>query len=268
MNTGGPMASVLYLPHGGGPLPLLGDPGHAQLVAFLARAPALLSPPSAIVVVSAHWEEALPTVTAGAAPGLLYDYSGFPAQAYEIAYPAPGSPALAGRVRDLLAAGGLQSRLDPQRGFDHGMFVPLKIMYPRADVPCVQLSLVRGLDPELHIRIGRALAGLRDERVLVVGSGLSFHNMREFFVHGDRREDAANDAFQDWLDATCAGPGLAEPERTARLVHWSQAPSARYCHPREEHLLPLHVCYGAGAGPAQKVFDGLVIGKRACAFAW
>jgi len=259
---------VLYIPHGGGPLPLLGDPGHADLVEFLARVPARLAPPAAILVVSAHWEEPLPTVTAAAAPPLIYDYYGFPPESYQIRYPAPGEPALATRVRDLLVRAGIDARLDPQRGFDHGLYVPLKIMYPAAEIPCVQLSLVRGLDPGLHLRIGRSLASLGDDGVLVLGSGFSFHNMRAFLASGQTRADPDNDAFQDWLIAACTNDGLSEHEREARLANWAQAPGARYCHPREEHLLPLHVCYGAAGHAGQVAFDGHVLGKRACAIAW
>lgn len=262
------MSPVLFLPHGGGPLPLLGEPHHAALAGFLGSIGAELGRPSAILVISAHWEARVPVLTAGAQPALIYDYSGFPEESYSITYPAPGAPQLADDIRQLLVDGGIAAELDAARGFDHGLFVPLKLMYPAADIPCVQLSLVRGLDPALHIRIGRALAALRNRDVLVIGSGFSFHNLRAFFTSRPGTPDPDNDAFQDWLVATCTAPDLDEDERTRRLVDWESAPHARYCHPREEHLLPLHVCYGLAGGPARVVFDDKVLGKRAVGLLW
>lgn len=261
-------ASVLFLPHGGGPLPLLGHEGHAQLVRFLRDIPAGLGKPSAILVISAHWEARVATITGGAHPPLIYDYSGFPEASYSIEYPVPGDPVLAGRVHRLLQDAGIDAETDAERGFDHGVFVPLKLMYPEAAIPCVQVSLVRGLDPGLHIRMGRALAGLREENVLVIGSGFSFHNMRAFFGSRPGVPDPQNDAFQDWLVETCTGPGLSAQKREQRLIDWDGAPHARYCHPREEHLLPLHVCYGLAGGPARVVFDDEVLGKRAVGLLW
>lgn len=261
-------APVLFLPHGGGPLPLLGDPHHAVLAGFLGTIGSELGRPSAILVISAHWETRVPTLTGGAHPPLIYDYSGFPAEAYSITYPAPGAPALAGDIRQLLHDGGIEAEVDAARGFDHGLFVPLGLMYPDADIPCVQLSLVHGLDPALHVRLGRALAGLRTRNVLVIGSGFSFHNLRAFFAGRPGTPDPDNDAFQDWLVGTCTAPDLDEDERLRRLVDWERAPHARYCHPRAEHLLPLHVCYGLAGGPARVVFDDAVLGKRAVGLQW
>lgn len=261
---------VLYIPHGGGPLPLLGDPAHEVLVRFLKAVPGRLGRPSAILVVSAHWEADVPAVTAGAHPPLIYDYFGFPEQAYHIRYPAPGDPALAARVQTLLASAGLHERSEAERGFDHGLFIPLKIMYPEARIPCLQLSLLAGLDPGAHIALGRAIAALRDENVLVLGSGLSFHNMRALMDPG-LKDDGATDAFHDWLIETCASTELDAAQRERRLLGWPDAPGARFCHPREEHLLPLHVCFGCAgvATPgAQVVFDGSVMGRRAAAFLW
>ena len=263
------LAPVLYIPHGGGPLPLLGDPDHQQLVDFLQRIPSSLGAPSAIVVISAHWEGAQATVTSGARPDLIYDYYGFPEESYRIQYPAPGAPALAEKIGILLQAAGIDVRLDDQRGFDHGLFVPLKIMYPQAEIPCVQLSLLASLDPKAHIAMGRALASLRQEPIFIIGSGFSFHNLRAFFAGSPGAPDQKNEAFSKWLSATCTDEKLSLAEREERLVAWEQAPHARYCHPREEHLLPLHVCFGmAQQAKAQLVFDGEVIGKRACAFLW
>lgn len=264
----GRSSSVLYIPHGGGPLPLLGDPGHRTMVEFLQRITLHIPVPEAIVVISAHWEERKPTITGGQSPSLIYDYSGFPEESYHLQYPAPGDPALAERIFGLLKEEGIDARVDGQRGFDHGMYVPLKIIYPDAMIPTVQLSLVRGLDPATHLRLGEALRGLSQEKLLILGSGFSFHNLSAFFSPGQSALDARNASFQDWLVETCTSQGIAQSDRERRLVEWEQAPSARYCHPREEHLLPLHVCCGLAGSPAQLVFDGEVLGKRAIGLLW
>lgn len=152
------LSPVLYIPHGGGPLPLLGDLGHQNLIQFLKSIPDSLGSPSAILVISAHWEQQEVTVTSGSLPSLIYDYSGFPAESYEIKYPVNGEPALAENITSLLKLNGITAHLDDQRGFDHGLYVPLKIMYPKANIPCVQISLVNNLDAETHIKIGQALS--------------------------------------------------------------------------------------------------------------
>ncbi len=261
-------STIFYFPHGGGPLPLLGDPGHKNMVDFLNAITPTLGEPSAILVISAHWEEEVPTITSGTHPPLFYDYYGFPEESYNITYPAPGAPALAQEIYRLLKEGGIDARLDDQRGFDHGLFVPLKIMYPDARIPCVQLSLVVGLDPASHMRIGQALATLRSQNLLVLGSGFSFHNLRAFFSSSPGVHDAKNAAFQQWLIETCVNGKISDTEREERLIAWDTAPFARYCHPREEHLLPLHVCYGLAGSPARLAFDGEVLGKRSIALAW
>lgn len=263
----GNAAQIVYFSHGGGPLPLLGDPGHRAMVAFMRELPARLRKPDAILVISAHWEERAATLLGAEAPPMFYDYYGFPAAAYEVTYPAPGSPELAQRIAETLRNDGIPSAIDPQRGYDHGLFIPLMLMYPDADIPALQLSLLRGLRPEAHIALGKALRPFMDEKLLVVGSGFSFHNMRAFAWGGEGAPDPANDAFQDWLIETCAGP-LPQPECEQRLIEWEKAPSARYCHPREEHLLPLHVCQGMAGKPAEVVFDDRILGKRGVAFLW
>jgi 4,5-DOPA dioxygenase extradiol len=260
-------AQAVYFSHGGGPLPILGDPGHQAMVEFMTRLPAQLDRPEAIVVVSAHWEEHAATLLGASNPPMFYDYYGFPKEAYSINYPAPGDPALAERMAGLLEKNRIPARIDTRRGFDHGLFIPLKLMYPRADIPSIQLSLLRGLDPAAHIALGKALSELLDENILVIGSGFSFHNLNAFFGQAVGRPDAANDAFQDWLIDTCTG-SLSQSECEQRLIGWEQAPSARYCHPREEHLLPLHVCVGMMGGPAAVTFDDQILGKRAVAFLW
>jgi 4,5-DOPA dioxygenase extradiol len=262
------LSHILFIPHGGGPLPLLGDKGHRHLVKFLQEIPSDLGQPSAILVISAHWEENIATITSGANPALIYDYYGFPEASYQIQYPAPGSPGLADKIFQLLTHSGIEVRLDRERGFDHGLFVPLKIMFPEANIPCVQLSLVRGLDPVTHINIGKALSALREENVLILGSGFSFHNLGAFFVRNSESPDLKNTAFEEWLIDSCTSPALSAGERETRLIHWRDAPYANYCHPREEHLLPLHVCLGLSDAPARLVFNAEVLGKKASAFLW
>ena len=260
--------SILYLSHGGGPLPLLGDPAHKELADFLRQVPDRLITPSAIVVISAHWEESKPTVTSGAVPPLIYDYSGFPPDSYEIKYPATGRPELAGEIIRLLQQNGIDAVLNAERGFDHGMFVPLKQMYPNANIPCVQLSLVKGLKPEEHIRLGEPLSELKKNNVLIIGSGFSFHNMRAFFAPPTKDDRDKNEVFEKWLIETCTSASFNEAERKQRLVDWAKAPAARYCHPREEHLLPLHVCYGAAGTAARLVYELEIMNKKASMYIW
>lgn len=254
---------VAYLPHGGGPWPFveIGMPPDevSALRGYLEGGARELAKerPAALLVVSAHWEEAAPTLMTSAHPPMLYDYFGFPPESYRITWPAPGAPELAARAQALLGAAGLEAKADERRGFDHGTFVPLKLTFPDADVPTLQLSLVKGLDPSLHLAIGRALAPLREEGVLLLGSGMSFHNMRAFF---SREGPRASIAFDDWLAETVAAP---PEERDRRLVDWARAPSARAAHPREEHLLPLMVVAGAaGADRGRTAFTGSVFGQR------
>jgi len=220
--------------------------------------------PAAILVISGHWETPRPTVNTAARPSLLYDYSGFPEHTYHLTYPVAGSPALAARVRSLLSNAGIASDEDPDRGLDHGVFVPFKVMYPAADVPVVQLSLNRNRDAASHLAMGRALAPLRDEDVLIVGSGMSYHNLRAFFV--DRPDtNVASEDFDRWLDAAVTGPG---PEaRAASLEEWKTAPGALACHPTPEHLLPLMVAAGAaGDSPARRTYHDHLMGKAVSGF--
>ena len=259
---------VLFVSHGGGPMPLLGDPGHQDMVDRLTELAADLRKPSAILVISAHWEEAIPTITSGTTPSLIYDYYGFPSEAYKIEYPCPGEPVLAQQVAQALDQAGIQARLDNQRGLDHGAFVPLKLMYPEAKIPCIQLSLVNTLDASTHLAIGRALQALDYDNLLVLGSGFSFHNMRAFFAAQTPEIQARNLAFEDWLEQTCSDSSLSEPERAKRLADWEQAPHARFCHPREEHLLPLHVCYGLANKASDRHIAATILGKQSGMFYW
>lgn len=262
------LSPVLFLPHGGGPLPLFGDEGHKHLTRFLSGLASQIGKPAAILIISAHWEEDQPVITSKAKPGLYYDYYNFPEETYNIDYPLAGSASLTQKVEKLLAGQGFDARLDDQRDFDHGVFVPLKLVYPDADIPCVQLSLVNTLDPQFHIQLGRALAPLRAENVLIIGSGLTFHNMGAFFAPGAADVDKGNNAFQDWLADVCTSKLLDEKAREQQLVSWSSRPFARYCHPREEHLMPLHVCYGAAGSAADLIFDDDILGKKTSGFLW
>lgn len=259
---------VLYLSHGGGPLPLLGDEGHTEMVSCLQEIAAKIIKPSAILVVSAHWEQTIPTITSGAQPSLLYDYYGFPEESYSIEYPCPGNQALARKIHKVLTNANINARLDEERGFDHGLFVPLKIMYPEADIPCIQLSLVQNLDPMVHINIGRALQNLNYEKLLVIGSGFSFHNMKAFFAPETSDLKAQNESFENWLLDTCSNQDIDEEERTKRLAQWEEAPFARYCHPREEHLLPLHVCYGLTGTNCSERFELIILNKKSSMYMW
>jgi len=260
-------AQIIYFSHGGGPLPILGDPGHKAMIDFMTALPARLHRPDLILVISAHWEEQVPTILGGENPPLYYDYYGFPEAAYKVTYPAPGSPKDARRIKEMLQGQGLISTIDSERGFDHGVFIPLKMMYPLADIPCLQLSLIRGLDAKKHLELGAALRGLLEENILVIGSGFSFHNMSAFSWGGEPREDAANAAFQDWMIETMTG-NFSQEERERRMQEWDKAPSARYCHPREEHLLPAHVCLGMADKAADLIFDDRILGKRSVGFLW
>jgi aromatic ring-opening dioxygenase catalytic subunit (LigB family) len=232
-----------FISHGGGPWPYLDGPfrrmfdqleqslfGIRREVGDAARA---------VLVISGHWEEHGFAISSAEQPGMEYDYSGFPPHTYQIRYKAPGSPELAARVQRLLANGGIGARLDPERGFDHGVFSIMKPLYPGEDIPLVQLSIDRGYDPELHLKLGRLLAPLREEGVLIIGSGLSYHNLRE--MRGNEGAEPSRQ-FDAWLQETLA----AEPaERTERLIQWEQAPMARAAHPEEDHLIPLMAAVGA-----------------------
>ncbi len=265
MNT---KTQILFLSHGGGPLPLLADPAHAEMVSCLQKIASVLRKPSAILVISAHWEETLPTITASENPSLIYDYYGFPEESYRISYPCKGEALLANKVYLQLERAGIVSSLDQQRGFDHGLFIPLKIMYPDADIPCVQLSLLGNLDPTQHINIGQALQHLDYENLLVIGSGFSFHNMKAFFTPESAESKANNESFESWLMDTCSNPNISEDERKKRFYEWEKAPGARYCHPREEHLLPLHVCYGIANRACTESFQVKILNKKSSMYLW
>lgn len=219
--------------------------------------------PDAIVVVSGHHEGDVVEVGTAPAPPLLFDYYGFPPHTYELRYPAPGSPALGRRIGEVLAEAGISHRFEDQRGFDHGVFVPLLLMYPDADVPVVQVSLRSDLDAGFHLDLGEALAPLRREGILIVGSGLSYHNMAAFM---SSHAAASSSVFDTWLTEAVQAP----PARRRRLLEqWHSAPAARLAHPREEHLLPLMVAAGAAGDDAgRRVFVDQAMGATISAYAF
>jgi len=238
-----------FISHGGGPWPYLDGPFRRmfdeleQSLIDIRRE--LGDAPRAVLVISGHWEEKGIAISSSQQPGMEYDYSGFPPHTYQIKYKAPGSPDLAARVQELLVNGGIPARLDPQRGFDHGTFSIMKPLYPGEDIPLVQLSIDVGYDPALHLELGRLLAPLREEGVLIIGSGLSYHNLT------DARSSEGMEPsrrFDQWLQETLVRS--SPEERTDRLIKWEQAPLARAAHPREDHLIPLMVVVGAAEDEA------------------
>jgi aromatic ring-opening dioxygenase catalytic subunit (LigB family) len=258
---------VVFLPHGGGPCFFMNwtwgpadtwNPTKRFLEGLAATLPAL---PRAMLVVSGHWEEPAFTASAVARPQLIFDYSGFPVHTYQLTWPAPGQPELAARVTSILKDAGLPSAISHTRGFDHGVFVPLKVAFPEAEIPVVTLSLAASLDPALHLAAGRALASLRDEGVLIVASGMSFHNLSAYF----RPETVERSrAFDSWLGAAVESPAS---ERERLLAVWRQAPFAEFAHPRVEHLIPLMVAAGAaGEGKGRRVFHDEPMGAAMSAF--
>lgn len=261
---------AIFLSHGGGPCFWMtwpqpfGPRAFDGLGDYLAHIKdGLPETPKAILVVSAHWETERPSVGTAARPGMLFDYYGFPENTYRLQYPAPGSPELAQRVRALLSAAGIASDADAERGFDHGVFVPLLKAFPQADIPVLTLSLQQNLDPAQHLAIGQALEPLRDEGVLVLGSGMSYHDLRHF---SDGQSDVA-DGFDAWLQDAVVG---RDPQtRAEHLKAWAAAPYARAAHPREEHLLPLMVVAGAaGEDIVRTDFSEVIGGKRISGFAF
>jgi len=247
---------TLSIPHGGGPWPFLkdafGDPApYERMEAWLQDLGRQFQGKiRGILVISAHWEETEPTVHFGAAPGMLYDYGGFPEFTYHLKWPAPGNPDLAARVDGLLKAAGFTTGREEKRGYDHGTFVPLMVAFPQADIPVAQLSLVRTLDPATHLAMGKALEPLRDEGILIIASGMSYHNMRGF---GTRDPQVARTArqFDDWLAAAVTD---TDPDRRNKtLTAWAQAPGGLASHPRSEHLVPLFVAAGAAGSDVGRV---------------
>ncbi|KAF2396475.1 Extradiol aromatic ring-opening dioxygenase [Trichodelitschia bisporula] len=265
-------ASVIALSHGGGPMPAMGDPSHKDIVKSLKRRlPEILKlntpeRPQAIILITAHWSERNPTVSNGEKPKLFYDYYGFPPEAYKLQYDAPGSPAIAKEVVDALKSAGLKPQTDSQRGWDHGVFIPMLLIHPAADIPIIQLSVLSSESPTTHYEMGKALRPLRDRNVAIIGSGFaSFHNLRLMFS-GALNDPTFRARHTDWNKAVTEG--VSEPDaklRQKKLEDWRSWPMANECHPPSagEHFMPLLVCAGAGgdgaAGSYVDEFMGLDI---------
>lgn len=211
--------------------------------AFLRRLGRELGKPKAVVCVSAHWNTGRPAVSAAARPRTIHDFGGFPAELYRISYPAPGAPEVAARVSQLLDGGGVGCAVEQDRGLDHGAWVPLRLLYPEADVPVTQLSIQPRLDPRHHFRVGRALAPLRDEGVLLLATGSVTHNLARLNLGGPPPDWAVQ--FDEWLFRK-----ITEGERDELFEYRRLAPYAQVAHPTDEHLLPLFVAAGAGSDPS------------------
>lgn len=232
------MFPSLYISHGSPMLAL--DPGASGTA--LARIAAELPKPRAIVIVSAHWESDELLVNANPHPETWHDFGGFPKALFEVQYPAPGEPQLAATVVELLASSGLPSRIDTTRPFDHGVWVPLSLMYPQADIPVVQVSLPTRHGPALQTRVGHALNSLRQQGVLLIGSGSITHNLRELDWHaGPESVEPWAKVFRDWMIDQ-----LEADDEAALHDYRRQAPNAIRNHPSDEHLLPLYFARGAG----------------------
>lgn len=248
---------TFFISHGGGPWPYIEEMRQrfAVTAAELMKLPSTLpAKPKAILMITGHWEAPQFTVSTSEHPPMNYDYYGFPEYTYHLQYPAPGNPELAKRVRDLLRASGTECAEDPEHGLDHGVFVPMMLMYPEADIPVVLLSMKSSYDPSEHIKLGEALATLRDEGILIIGSGLTYHNMRGF---GRPASLEPSVQFEQYLyDAISSND---PQQRNRALVNWEQAPFARLVHPREDHLIPLMVVAGAaGEDIGQRIFTDTV----------
>jgi len=256
---------TLYLSHGGGPMPILNDETHLKMIEFMKEIPKKIEKPDKIIVISAHWEEKVITIQSGDNPDLMYDYYGFPKEAYEIEYPCKGDKELALQVAKLLEDNNIEYKMDENRPYDHGSYIPLKLMYEDADIPVIQISLNRNLDATTHLKLGKALRSLMKENILIIGSGFSFHNMERFDFYGRNLKDELNDSFQDKLIEICCDED-DEDKRWEGLNNWEEIRGARYAHVRQEHLIPLMVCLGAKGNKGEKVFDDYIVGKRAVAF--
>ena len=256
---------AIFIPHGGGPCFFMDWPDVWDRMAEHLRGVAATLPqrPAALVVMSGHWETDRVTVTTGTHPQLIYDYYGFPAHTYELQYPAPGSSKLAEYIQKLLAKAGIASGGDAYRGFDHGVFIPLMLAFEKADIPVVEISLPLNATAEDVMEIGRALAPLRDENVLLVGAGMTYHNLRRF-LRPDAEADEQSRHFDDWLYWAVS----EEPnQRSSRLARWTDAPFAQDCHPKAEHLLPLMFVAGAaGTDPGVRDYSDTVMGKALSGF--
>ncbi len=261
---------VYYIPHGGGPWNLLpdalGDPvGYGKLREYLINIGKTYHDKiKAILVISAHWEESMPTIILKENPDLLYDYYGFPEYTYHIKWRAPLAKDVSEQIENNLIQSGFTPQRDYNRGFDHGVFVPLMISFPDGDIPVAQLSLLKGLDPSSHIKMGKSLEKFRENGVLIIGSGMSYHNINSFFSN-DPRVKTISEQFDNWLKNTIESSDVEQ--RNNELIAWKKAPGALFSHPRSEHLVPLFVCAGAGGNdPGHQDFSSYLMGAKVSTF--
>ena len=231
--------------------------------------------PKALLVISAHWEEEeVITVTSTENNKLVYDYYGFPDYTYNIKYDTKGDKALSSKVVEILKKSGFAAATDSKRGLDHGTFIPLKLMFPEGDIPIVQVSLLSSLDPDVHYRIGQSLAPLLEEGVAIIGSGEATHNLAEIRGGSSRsnKPEAWATSFIDWLTDAVTNTEYSPEERQKKLVNWERdsTPYGRRAHPKEEHLIPLHVCAGAAGGRAgMTIYNKFAVGSLSLAcYAW
>lgn len=261
---------VFYIPHGGGPWHVMedymGDPeGYGMLKNYLEKlGKEYREKIDSLLIVSAHWEEPLPTIHFGGKPSMFYDYYGFPDFTYRLRWPAPGNPELAAYIEQIMKQAGFQTERETERGYDHGTFVPMMIAFPEAKIPTAQLSLVKGLDPALHIALGKALEPLRSQKVLIICSGMSYHNLHALMT-GSKYVGEDSKHFDEWLTASIES-GNAE-QRNEKLINWLKAPAARESHPRSEHLVPLFVAAGAaGNDMGYRDYSGILLRASISAF--
>ena len=270
-------APAIAFSHGGGPMPLLGDPFHEHIVYSLRnRVPKILrlnSPdrPRAICLVTAHRSESLPHISSGERHSLLYDYYNFPPETYKLKYEAPGSPQVAQEVAAAMSEEGLKPTFDDERGWDHGVFVPMLLVRPEADMPIVQISVLDSEDPAAHFSMGRALGKLREQNIAIVGSGFaSFHNMR-IFKSGELGAPAFTKRNDEWSEAvTGAVTEEKATKREERFKTWREWPHAYEMHPRggAEHFLPLVVVAGAGGDGTAKFYSDEYKGTQMFSYYW
>ncbi|KAF2196314.1 Extradiol aromatic ring-opening dioxygenase [Delitschia confertaspora ATCC 74209] len=271
------IAPVISISHGGGPMPVLGDPSHAAIVKSLkTRVPEILKlgtpeQPQAIVLVTAHWSTQKPTISSAGKHDMLYDYYGFPEESYQLKYDAPGSPEVAGKVESALKEAGLEPNKDSSRGWDHGVFIPMILIHPQATVPIVQLSVLDSEDPKTHFKLGRALSTLRSQNIAIIGSGFaSMHNLRLMF-NGATQSHSFKSLNEEWSKAvTDAAQTESSEDREKKFNTWRKWPGAYEMHPKggAEHFLPLIVCAGAGREHKAKAYKDEFMGLNMWSYYW
>ena len=256
------MLPTVFVSHGAPDMELTQPP----VAAFLSELAQRIPRPEAILCISAHWDTEQPVLSGASEPEIIHDFFGFAQELYTMTYPAPGNPELAKEVQRMLSDEGIDAAVDSRRGLDHGTWVPLRLMYPAADIPVIQLSVQSNLPPEHHLKVGRLLQSLRDQDVLILGSGGVTHNLMEFHRHSidaPPLDQAA--AFDRWLEDCITGG--REPEV---LQYAAYGPYARWNHPSQEHFLPLFVPLGASGGePGVKLHQSFTYGVLSmAAYGW